>query len=47
VVLTPREVRALLHEISGTMWLIVSLLYGPGMLEAVSPDAPQGGYRSA
>ncbi|MDI3259259.1 MAG: integron integrase [Sinobacteraceae bacterium] len=31
VVLTPREVRALLHELNGTMWLIVSLLYGTGM----------------
>jgi integron integrase len=31
VVLTPREVRALLHELNGTMWLIVSLLYGSGL----------------
>lgn len=31
VVLTPREVRALLHELSGTMWLVASLLYGTGM----------------
>ncbi|GIX29190.1 MAG: hypothetical protein KatS3mg123_3071 [Burkholderiales bacterium] len=31
VVLTPREVRALLNELNGTMWLIVSLLYGTGM----------------
>ncbi|MDE2149253.1 MAG: integron integrase [Gammaproteobacteria bacterium] len=31
VVLTPREVRGLLHELNGTMWLIVSLLYGTGM----------------
>jgi integron integrase len=31
VVLTPREVRALLHELNGQMWLIVSLLYGTGM----------------
>jgi integron integrase len=31
VVLTPREVRALLHELNGTMWLIASLLYGTGM----------------
>ncbi len=31
VVLTPREVRTLLHEMNGTMWLVVSLLYGTGM----------------
>lgn len=31
VVLTPREVRLVLNELSGTMWLIVSLLYGSGM----------------
>ncbi|MBX6421543.1 MAG: integron integrase [Nevskia sp.] len=31
VVLTPREVRGLLHELNGTMWLIASLLYGTGM----------------
>lgn len=31
VVLTPREVRALLHELNGVMWLIASLLYGTGM----------------
>ncbi|HRD48810.1 MAG TPA: integron integrase [Candidatus Competibacteraceae bacterium] len=31
VVLTPREVRALLHELNGAMWLIASLLYGTGM----------------
>ena len=31
VVLTPREVRALLNELNGTMDLIVSLLYGTGM----------------
>lgn len=31
VVLTPREARAMLHELSGTMWLIASLLYGTGM----------------
>ncbi|MEW6169575.1 MAG: integron integrase [Pseudomonadota bacterium] len=31
VVLTPREVRALLHELNGTMWLVASLLYGTGM----------------
>ena len=31
VVLTPTEVRALLHELSGTMWLVASLLYGTGM----------------
>jgi integron integrase len=37
VVLTPSEVRALLHEMSGTMGLIASLLYGTGMrlLEAL------------
>ncbi len=31
VVLTPSEVRALLHELSGTMGLVTSLLYGTGM----------------
>jgi integron integrase len=31
VVLTPSEVRALLHELSGTMGLVASLLYGTGM----------------
>ena len=31
VVLTPGEVRALLHELSGTMHLVTSLLYGTGM----------------
>lgn len=31
VVLTPAEVRALLHELSGTSWLIAALLYGTGM----------------
>lgn len=31
VVLTPREVRTLLHELNGTMWLVASLLYGTGM----------------
>jgi integron integrase len=31
VVLTPREVRALVDELNGTLWLIVSLLYGTGM----------------
>lgn len=31
VVLTPREARALLHELNGTMWLVTSLLYGTGM----------------
>lgn len=31
VVLTQREARALLDELSGTMWLIVSLLYGSGL----------------
>ena len=31
VVLTPTETRALLHELSGTMWLIASMLYGTGM----------------
>ncbi|MGC8503759.1 MAG: integron integrase [Acidithiobacillus sp.] len=30
-VLTPSEARALLHELSGTMWLVASLLYGTGM----------------
>ena len=30
-VLTQREARALLQELSGTMWLTVSLLYGTGM----------------
>lgn len=31
VVLTPSEVRKLVHELNGTMWLVVSLLYGTGM----------------
>ncbi|MDR7928299.1 phage integrase N-terminal SAM-like domain-containing protein [Acidithiobacillus thiooxidans] len=31
VVLTPTEARALLHELSGTMWLVAALLYGTGM----------------
>jgi integron integrase len=31
VVLTPSEVRALLHEMNGTMGLVASLLYGTGM----------------
>ncbi len=31
VVLTPSEVRSLLHELSGTMGLVASLLYGTGM----------------
>ena len=31
VVLTQREARQLLNELSGTMWLITSLLYGTGM----------------
>ena len=31
VVLTPSEARALLYELSGTMWLIASMLYGTGM----------------
>ncbi|MEO8299211.1 MAG: integron integrase [Burkholderiales bacterium] len=31
VVLTPREVQALLHEMNGTMGLIAALLYGTGM----------------
>jgi integron integrase len=31
VVLTPREVTALLAELNGTMWLVASLLYGTGM----------------
>jgi integron integrase len=37
VVLTPGEVRSLLHELSGTMGLVASLLYGTGMrvLEAL------------
>src|SRR5262245_39557780 len=37
VVLTEAEVRALLAELSGTYWLIASLLYGAGMrlMEAV------------
>lgn len=37
VVLTPQEVRALLHELSGTMGIVASLLYGTGMrlLEAL------------
>jgi integron integrase len=37
VVLTPSEVRSLLHELSGTMGLVAALLYGTGMrlLEAL------------
>jgi integron integrase len=31
VLLTPSEVRALLNELGGTMWLVASLLYGTGM----------------
>jgi len=31
VVLTPREVAALLAELNGTMWLIACLMYGTGM----------------
>jgi integron integrase len=31
VVLTPSEVRALLHELNGTMGLVASLLYGTGL----------------
>lgn len=31
VVLTSTEVRALLHELSGTAWLVAALLYGTGM----------------
>jgi len=31
VVLTPSEVRALLHEMNGTMHLVASLLYGTGL----------------
>ena len=31
VVLTPSEVRVLLHELGGTMSLVASLLYGTGM----------------
>ena len=31
VVLTPTEVRSLLHELSGTMGLVAALLYGTGM----------------
>ena len=31
VVLTPSEVRALLHEMNGTMGLVAALLYGTGM----------------
>lgn len=31
VVLTPREIRELLHYLSGTMHLVASLLYGTGM----------------
>ncbi len=31
VVLTPSEVRALLHELNGTMALVAALLYGTGM----------------
>lgn len=37
VVLTPHEIRAMLNELDGTMWLVASLLYGTGMrlLEAL------------
>lgn len=31
VVLTPSEVTALLHQLSGTQWMVASLLYGTGM----------------
>lgn len=31
VVLTPREVAALLNELNGTAWLVASFLYGTGM----------------
>jgi integron integrase len=31
VVLTTREMKALLDELDGTMWLVVALLYGTGM----------------
>jgi len=31
VVLTSTEVRALLHELSGSSWLVAALLYGTGM----------------
>jgi len=31
VVLTPTEVRSLLHELNGVSWLIAGLLYGTGM----------------
>jgi integron integrase len=31
VVLTPREVAALLHELQGTAWLVAALLYGTGL----------------
>ena len=31
VVLTPAEVRALLHELNGTMGVVAALLYGTGM----------------
>jgi site-specific recombinase XerD len=31
VVLTSGEVRALLHELSGTSWLVAALLYGTGL----------------
>jgi integron integrase len=31
VVLTHHEVRALLHELSGTSWLVAALLYGTGL----------------
>lgn len=31
VVLTPSEARSLLHELSGTAWLVCALLYGTGM----------------
>ncbi len=31
VVLTPREVERLLHELSGSSWLVAALLYGTGM----------------
>jgi len=31
VVLTPTEIRALLHELNSTSWLVAALLYGTGM----------------
>ncbi len=38
VVLTPREVRDLLHELSGTMHLVAALLYGTGMRVLELPE---------